>query len=492
MSYIYFTDEQKIRANSTDLVSFLQSQGETLERSGKEWRWTNHSGVVVFENKWYSHYENKGGLAIDFVQNFYNISFPEAVTLLLNGETGIEMSPDELNKMNTSSKPSKQFKLPEANSDMKRVYAYLMKQRFIDRNIIDYFAKNKMIYEDKKYHNVVFVGYDKNGVAKHAYKRGTYTHGESYKGNEAGSNPNHSFHYIGGGNDLYVFESAIDMLSFITLNQRQWKEKNYVTLDGIAEHAMIHILSENRNINRVVLCLDNDIAGIEATGRLKGILNLNDYNNILKITPHNKDFNEDLKALNGIEVIPAQEHPQIQLFKKICNDIKFIYEDEHITNPTNTDWFDKVSEYYIIAKQNLERGQIKVGKEKEVLELIKRNAACLIMNERKYLDDTNILPNCSNEELRDRVLRKLCKNYYPYSSKEKLGLYRLGEILSDIIRKNELNTSQTITGKLEILKLHNNAICECIKSSIFIEQEYSQTIGEINYETMGSQITMSM
>lgn len=200
---------------------------------------------------------------------------------------------------------------------MKRVYAYLMKQRFIDRNVIDYFVQNKMIYEDKKYHNIVFVGYDENGVAKHAYKRGTYTHAGSYKGNEAGSNPDYSFHHIGGGNDLYVFESAIDMLSFITLNQRQWKEKNYVALDGIAEHAMIHILSKNRNINRVILCLDNDIAGIEATGRLKGILKLNDYKNVSRIIPFNKDFNEDLKAFHGIEAILAKEHPQVQLFKKM-------------------------------------------------------------------------------------------------------------------------------------------------------------------------------
>lgn len=488
MPFIYFTDEQKVRANSTDLISFLQSQGEQLKRSGKEWRWTNHSGVVVFENRWYSHYEGKGGLAIDFVQNFYNLSFPEAVTLLLNGETGIEVSPSELNKINKSSKPSKQFKLPESNPDMKRVYAYLIKQRFIDKNVIDYFVQNKMIYEDKKYHNVVFVGYDENGVARHAYKRGTYTHAESYKGNEAGSNPNYSFHYIGGGKDLYVFESAIDMLSFITLNQKQWKEKNYVALDGIAEHAMIHILSTNRNINKVVLCLDNDIAGIEATGRLKEILKINDFNNISKITPLNKDFNEDLKSFHGLEAIPAQEHPQIQLFKKICNDIKFIYES--IEKSCNVDCFDKILEYYALAKQNLQDTQIKNGKESEVLESIKKIATNLIINERNYINDTDILQGCSNEELRDRVLRKLCKNYYPCNTKESFRLYKIGEFLNEITRKNTLKDNQTVTGKLEILKLHNNAIYECIKSSVFIEQEYCQVLKESSYENIGIQTTL--
>lgn len=493
MSYIYFTDEQKIRANSTDLVSFLQSQGEALERSGKEWRWKSHSGVVVFENKWYSHYENKGGLAIDFIQNFYNVSFPEAVSMLLNGETGVEMSQSELNKMNTDSKPSKQFKLPEANSDMKRVYAYLMKQRFIDRNVIDYFVQNKMIYEDKKYHNIVFVGYDENGVAKHAYKRGTYTHAESYKGNEAGSNPDYSFHHIGGGNDLYVFESAIDMLSFITLNQRQWKEKNYVALDGIAEHAMIHILSKNRNINRVILCLDNDIAGIETTGRLKGILKLNDYNNVSKIIPFNKDFNEDLKAFHGIEAIPAKEHPQVQLFKKVCNDIKLLHKDEYTKSccDTSIEWFDKVAECYILARHNSTDEQIKNGKEKEVLELMKKAAVYLIINERKYLNGTNILPDCSNEDLRDRILRKLCKNYYPCSSDEKFGLSKLEKILSEIMRKDDPETVQTISNKLEILKLHNHAIGECIKSSIFIEQEYLQALAHENKD-IESQIAIGI
>ena len=35
-SYIHFTDEQKEQARQTDLVSLLESQGETVKRSGKE------------------------------------------------------------------------------------------------------------------------------------------------------------------------------------------------------------------------------------------------------------------------------------------------------------------------------------------------------------------------------------------------------------------------------------------------------------------------
>ena len=42
MEYVHFTEEQKQRANATDLVEFLKSQREEVIRSGKEWRWKRH------------------------------------------------------------------------------------------------------------------------------------------------------------------------------------------------------------------------------------------------------------------------------------------------------------------------------------------------------------------------------------------------------------------------------------------------------------------
>ena len=96
----------------------------------------------------------------------------------------------------------------------------------------------KLIYEDKQYHNAVFVGLDENGIARHAHKRGTYTQGEPYKGNTEGSDPRYSFHWIGKSDRLYVFEAPVDMLSFITLHPKDWMNHSYVTLDGVSEHAM--------------------------------------------------------------------------------------------------------------------------------------------------------------------------------------------------------------------------------------------------------------
>ncbi len=77
-----YTEEQIIRANQTDLVSFLNAQGEQLMKSGKEYRWKKHDSVTVSGNRWYRHSQGRGGYPVDFVMEFYNATFPEAVKML--------------------------------------------------------------------------------------------------------------------------------------------------------------------------------------------------------------------------------------------------------------------------------------------------------------------------------------------------------------------------------------------------------------------------
>mgnify|MGYP000603436189 CR=1 FL=1 len=52
------------------------------------------------------------------------------------------------------------LKLPEKNETLNRVYGYLLKTRFLDKEVIDEFVRKGLIYEDKEYHNAVFVGLD--------------------------------------------------------------------------------------------------------------------------------------------------------------------------------------------------------------------------------------------------------------------------------------------------------------------------------------------
>ena len=83
-----YTREQLQRADDTDLYVFLSGRGEQFKRCGKEYRWLRHDSVMINKNEWYRFSQNKGGHAIDFMKEFYGLSFAEAVKELL-GEEGV-------------------------------------------------------------------------------------------------------------------------------------------------------------------------------------------------------------------------------------------------------------------------------------------------------------------------------------------------------------------------------------------------------------------
>jgi hypothetical protein len=289
--FIYFTDEQKCRANSVDLAEFLRCRGEKLIRSGREYRLGSDHSITVRGDEWFDHASREGGHAVSFVQRFYGLSYPEAMTVLLGGEQGLEYAPADTQK----EEPPKPFALPPAHTDMRRVYAYLMR-RHIDRTVISHFAKAGLLYEDAEYHNCVFVGADENGVARHAHKRSVNSVGKAFRANVEGSRPQYSFHYTGASDRLYVFEAPIDMLSFISLYPENWREHSYVSLCGTGGQAMALMLEHNPQLQSVSLCLDNDKAGIEAAERLTKELEGAGYRSDI-LRPCCKDWNDDLCAV---------------------------------------------------------------------------------------------------------------------------------------------------------------------------------------------------
>lgn len=303
--YIHFTAEQKLRARQTDIVSMLESRGEVLKRSGKEYEWRDGSQKVTIRgNLWFHQYEREGGDAIDFVRRFYGFDYPQAVTFLLGDSdaTLTVAAPHE----QTTPKP---FALPERNKDMRRVYAYLLKSRGLDREVVYTFAHKDMIYESGKYHNVVFVGYDSDGVPCHANMRGTVD-GSSFKGNADSSIPEYSFHWKGESNRIYLFEAPIDMLSFISLHKDGWEKHSYAAACCVSDRVLFQMLSENENLDEVYLCMDNDDAGRAANKRISQKLSDRGIKaNVL--VPINKDWNEDL--LSGVKTESEDENNCLEL-----------------------------------------------------------------------------------------------------------------------------------------------------------------------------------
>lgn len=291
-TYIYFTDEQKEQARRTDLADLLRRQGERLKRSGTEYEWKDGSAKVTIRgNLWFHQYEEVGGDAIDFVRRFYNKNYPEAVEYLLDGCGGtLITSPPVIKEV-------KPFELPPANDKMNRVFAYLTRTRGIDAEVLQTFADRRMIYESEKYHNAVFVGYDKDGTARHAHKRGT-GQTSTYKGNVDSSQPEYSFHWNGTSRYICLFEAPVDMLSFISMRKENWKKHSYASCCGVSDHVLWQTLDDNPNIGYVYLCLDSDEPGQAAAHRISRKLSEKGIQSKI-LVPVRKDWNEDLLYENA-------------------------------------------------------------------------------------------------------------------------------------------------------------------------------------------------
>ena len=291
-----YTQAQIDKANAVDLEKFLRAQGETLVRSGKEYRWKAHDSLTVCGNKWFRHSQSKGGFPVDFVMEFYGKSFPEAVQML-TGEPG-KVQPE------TDPAPSPAFRLPLRNVTNANILNYLTKERKLSPSLVNFFIAAGDIYEDSSHHNVVFVGRDADGHPRYASSRGIQ---EKFRQDVAGAEKAFGFAHRGTDKQLLVFEAPIDLLSFIELFPKNWQQHNYLSLGGVSGKALRQFFSERPDVERVFLCLDADKAGEDACKRLAALLP--DTVSVTRIQPSMKDWNEVL--------VHRAEIPNRNYFKRI-------------------------------------------------------------------------------------------------------------------------------------------------------------------------------
>lgn len=292
-NFIPFTEEQREQARRTDLAAFLRQCGEEVKKSGSENMWLDHGQKVTIRgNLWFHQYEQAGGDAIDFACRFYGMDYPEAVQLMLSmGVSTVQEAAEPFDKQ--------LLELPTKHENMRRVYGYLIRRRGIDKDVLDAFAYRGLMYESADYHNAVFVGTDREGKPRHVHKHSTAAQG-GFKGNAPGSEPEYSFHWIGGGDILFLFEAPVDMLSFITLHKQCWKSSSYAAACGVSDKVLWQTLKDRPYIRKVCICLDNDEIGQKAAQRISKVLGDKNIENRI-LVPTRKDWNEDLLFLRKEE-----------------------------------------------------------------------------------------------------------------------------------------------------------------------------------------------
>ena len=384
-----YTQAQIDKANAVDLEKFLRAQGETLVRSGKEYRWKAHDSLTVCGNKWFRHSQSKGGFPVDFVMEFYGKSFPEAVQML-TGEPG-EVQPE------ADPAPSPAFRLPLRNVTNANILNYLTQERKLSPSLVNFFIAAGDIYEDSSHHNVVFVGRDADGHPRYASNRGI---NEKFRQDAAGAEKAFGFAHRGTDKQLLVFEAPIDLLSFIELFPKNWQQHSYLSLGGVSSKALRQFLSERPDVERVFLCLDADKAGEDACKRLTALLP--DTVSVTRIQPCMKDWNDvlvhraEISNRNYFKSIVLKEPSKPETVKIIrMSDVEL----------TPVDWLWKP--YLPFGKLSVLQGNPGEGKTYFAMHLA---AACTngkLLPNMEHMEPFNVIYQTAEDGLGDTVKPRL-------------------------------------------------------------------------------------
>lgn len=306
----YIAPEVITEAKRMDLLTYLREYepGELVKFSSNIYTTRTHDSLKISNGKWMWWSRGIGGKsALDYLIKVRGMDFVQAVqTIMGNGSVSFPTC------KNIKSYEEQPLLLPQKSPTTEVVFDYLF-GRGIDYEIINHCLEQELIIESLPYHNAVFIGYDENKEPKYAAYRATNQ--SRIMGDCTGSKKQYSFRLTAENTgEVHLFECAIDLLSYATLMKlegKDWRQLNLVSLAGVyspkqkIEDSKVpvtlgRLLEKDKTIRRIVLHLDNDIAGRKATKALQTILS-DKYEVVDDPPQYGKDVNDFLCKRLGIK-----------------------------------------------------------------------------------------------------------------------------------------------------------------------------------------------
>lgn len=318
----YIPPEVVEKAREMDLLTYLKNYEpqELVHFGGSTYCTREHDSLKISNGKWCWFSRGIGGhSALDYLIKVKEMPFTEAVETII-GRSAV--SPSVYQPV---PKPEKEkvLLLPQVSRCATHAVEYLHR-RGIDYDLIDFCISTGRLYESYPYHNVVFVGMDSDGKARYANQRGI---GSDFIGDANGSDKHYSFGIPAAkkSDTLHLFESAIDLLSYGTLLKmygRDWRKENLLSLAGVYKPkkelsesslpaALVRYLEEHPHIRKVILRLDNDLAGRTAAKTIKTLLSQKYEGDVeIRLSPQGKDYNDCLCMRLGLPITKRKEKTQ--------------------------------------------------------------------------------------------------------------------------------------------------------------------------------------
>lgn len=322
-----FSNEEINAAGSVGLKELVENLGYQPKKVGlNEYKIEGYGGLFFNseKNKWHCFSNSSGGGVIQFLIDVEGKTWKDSVKYLLDNfvtasyDNAVKNYKERHNNKNidTEEELKGEIELPQKATQFKRLYAYLIKTRKIGKQTVDFFVKRGELYENDK-GGMVFIGKAKDGAIKYAMIRGT-AENKPFKAEAKNSDKSFGFKVANPrSNKLVVFESAIDLMSYMTLKQEAEEgyilnPDNLLSLGGVGEKALHRMLDENLHIKSIEFALDNDEAGEAARNKF---VNKYESNFMLsRLIFRGKDVNEHLIKL--VEENAVHE----ELYEEILND----------------------------------------------------------------------------------------------------------------------------------------------------------------------------
>lgn len=307
-----YSKEDYYRLLQADCLSVALALGMQIDEGKQTTAKATHikdsGGLYIFpNNNWYRHSDGAKGFPVDLVMDTLACSRDDALDFIarnvVNGVQQQTYTPPP--RPRREEKPV-EFKIPPHDIKPERVYAYLIKSRGIDKDIVGALIQGKIIAEDSSHHNCLFFGRDENGDIKSCAVRGTNTF-KQFRGEVAGGDKSCSFAMHGKGAILRLFESPIDAMSHATFSKligKDWTADTRLSTNGCGYQSVLRYLTNHTDIKKVAICYDNDDAGRKAAAetQIKLARDFPDRNlTVSIITPRGKDWNEDLQEFRAAE-----------------------------------------------------------------------------------------------------------------------------------------------------------------------------------------------
>lgn len=302
MPYSTPTAVQIEKARQANLAEYFIQNGYEVEQNRSELHVKGYGGLYINTetNEWYcfSQADKHGGRnAINCLTDIIGMDFKSAVEAL----TGERMSQIEYRPTERTPPKQRELVLPEPADNMRKVFAYLCQTRMIDSKIVSELAHQHLLYQDKR-GNAVFLHKDENGETIGAEIQGTNSE-RRYKGVAAGTSDNLFSIKIGAPTRAYIFESAIDLLSFKQIAKPQNLQNCLlVSMAGLKPNSLKRLADSGMEL---LACVDNDEAG----KKFIKSNNLIARNHIL-FGYGVKDFNELLMKMKGKQQIIEKPPPR--------------------------------------------------------------------------------------------------------------------------------------------------------------------------------------